>query len=97
MGGSEHREWCSHASTYPRGVIPRDLHPLEVGHGLVQGGGGDDLVDGGQFGCRFLSHRECQRNCLQAEQALLPAGEENLRQTAPAPRAGVGSGALTTT
>lgn len=71
----------SHGSTYPRGIIPADLHPLEVGHTLVLGGGGVGFLNDSQAGARARGQGRRQRGRLHADQ-LLPA-TERLGQTAP--------------
>lgn len=72
--GPEGWKGSSHGSTYPRGIIPSDLHPLEVGHSLVLGAGEGGLGDSRAGYCP-RGHGWCQHSRLHADQ-LLPAAEK---------------------
>lgn len=63
------------AAAYPRGIVPGDLHSLEVGHALVGRRGGDVFIDVGHFGGRRCAFGNGQINSLPPEETLFPRFE----------------------
>lgn len=56
--------------THPRGVIPGDLHSLEIWHRLVGRRGRDVFINVGHFGGRCLAFWNGQINSLPSEETL---------------------------